>query len=406
MRSSAIILISLLSGCSLPFPGEKKSQDTVNADGDAAPEAPALAIDEAAAEDFSVRPGTRSAQFYEITFSSGEDVEITSMMVYVNKDTGRNLTVGDAALAGTLKLELDGRTIYETDASSISPFGNPERCEVTDGLVTKGPCGFSRFSEYARQLDPIIEVSAWQPKTVTVTSDISWRARNGDGYKFYIRAVVYRRKGTTDEYMSILLGYHGPAISVSDTTSFCGSSALGIYGFEGCCDSQGFQPQTGQLRPGTLVSVPFLKQVLIATEDGGLARFPSSRELASWFGRRAADGLIELGDHAACNLVGAVSVTDLLNMPAARSVGLLPGEFVVRTWTDERTFLIENGHARKEVSLQVAAAIFPGTLDDRILYLEDDEIGTYPVIGTVQDASEYDAAAISAAAAMEDALTP
>ncbi|MEK9152730.1 MAG: hypothetical protein AAB692_05175 [Patescibacteria group bacterium] len=407
----AAAALVLTSACSFFVPAQQP--DTGSTDSDQGePEltpVPDLRLEEATAEYFSVRPGEESVTGYTLTFSADEDIDFTGLGTYVNRGDGANMQPGDVTLAGRFTFSDDNRVYIDEDGASIEPYGNSETCEVRDGIVTKGPCYFSRFSEYLKIMDPPVHIMKGGKVTLKFKLNVHWRAGNSDGYRVYIRVLTFQRPGEDGGYQSVLFGYRGPAIKVQDTASFCDLRDLGVYGSQGCCDSQGFRP-AAHIGGGVMVTAPLMKTVFLGLENNTLARFPSSREMASWYGRPGSVGLADLDDHSVCNLVRAASLDDLLGLNAAATVGLKPGEWLVRKWDADQLFVIDRHKTLRRISLETAATIYGPSLDERILFLTDDDLGTpgqpgsYNIGADVLSAADFDPVAVSAAAVMQEEI--
>ncbi|MBI4457428.1 hypothetical protein HY633_00505 [Candidatus Uhrbacteria bacterium] len=411
MRNSVRFISMLaLSGCSVFVPGQPQDDGSTNTD-NGEPEmvpVPNLTLTEAEMEDITVRPGDESLVAYVMTFSADEDVTFSGLGPFVNRADGKNMRAGDVTLAGRLTLSDDANVYVDLDAASIEPYGNAETCEVRDGVVMRGPCYFSRGSEYLRMLDPPILIAKGSTVTLKFTVSIHWRAGNSDGYRVFVKILTYERPGEDAGYQSILFGYGGPKILVQDTSSFCDLRDFGIYGSQGCCDSQGFRPAADIA--GSLVTVPFMKTVFLGLGNDALARFPSSREMASWYGRLDDNGAADLDDHSVCNLVRAASFDDLLGLDATATVGLKPGEHLVAIWGQDALYVIDRFKTLRPVSLEIAAAIYGPSLGERIVFMTADDLGTpgqpgsYRLGAPIVTPGDFDPAAVSSAALLEEEI--
>lgn len=177
--------------------------------------------------------------------------------------------------------------------------------------------------------------------------------------------------------------------------SFC--TPVGPAG--GCCGRYEVTPAPFYCgyNPGTLVKNERLAAVYVLARDGRRYVFPTPVELQSWFGRPDDRGLpTEYTGYGEpehiCDHVFQLTDDELRMFPVGgRTITIRPGVYLVGIASmPGRLWVVARGGVLREVTPEIAEALYPGQVEDRTRIIDDRFLGAYCWGEPLTSTSDFD----------------
>lgn len=178
----------------------------------------------------------------------------------------------------------------------------------------------------------------------------------------------------------------------------------------GCCGTYA-EPFFCGYHPGTLVKNERIPAVSVLARDGMRYVFPTPTELQSWFGRPDARGLPTEesypGEHV-CDHVFQLTDEEMSMFPIGRrNVWIRPGVYLLGIGSvPGRLWVVDRGGVLREVTPEVAEALYPGQVADRTRIVDESFFGSYCSGDPVLSAADFDPVAASAVSLLDELERP